>query len=77
MINFPEMQERDANFKGYMGHDTFKIEDHKLVRTFPIYNEDDTHKHPTGGTRRRVYGLYPGEAMWQLKVEKSEIVDSP
>jgi len=72
MINFPEIQEGDENFKGYMGHDTFKIEDQKLVRIFPIYNQDDTNKHPTGGTRKLVYGLYPGEAMWQLKVDKLE-----
>ena len=61
----------------YMGHDTFKIKDQKLVRTFPIYNQGDTNKHPTGGTRRLVYGLYPGEAMWQLKVEKSETLNKP
>ena len=77
MINFPEIQERDENFKGYMGHDTFKIEDQKLVRTFPIYNKGDTNKNPTGGTRKLVYGLYPGEAMWQLKVWKSETLNSP
>lgn len=77
MINFPEIQERDENFKGYMGHDTFKIENQKFVRTFPIYNEGDTNKNPTGGTRKLVYGLYPGEAMWQLKVEKSEALNSP
>ena len=70
MINFPEIQKGDENFKGYMGHDTFKIEDQKLLRTFPIYNEGDTNQNPTGGTRKLVYGLYPGEAMWQLKVEK-------
>ena len=77
MINFPEIQERDEKFKGYMGHDTFKIEDQKLVRTFPIYNEGDTNKHPTGGTRKLIYGLYPGEAMWQLEVEKSETLNTP
>jgi hypothetical protein len=77
MINFPEIQESDKNFEGYMGHDTFKIEDQKLVRTFPIYNKDDTNQHPTGGTRKLVYGLYPGEAMWQLKVEKSETNNIP
>jgi len=27
MINFPEIRERDINFRGYMGHDTFKIEE--------------------------------------------------
>jgi len=75
-INFPEIQEGDENFEGYMGHDTFKIENQKLVRTFPIYNKGDTNQNPTGGTRKLVYGLYPGEAMWQLKVEKSETLRS-
>ena len=77
MINFPEIQKGDENFEGYMGHDTFKIEDQKLVRTFPIYNQGDTNQNPTGGTRKLVYGLYPGETMWQLKVEKSEILNNP
>jgi hypothetical protein len=77
MINFPEIQKVDGNFKGYMGHDTFKIKDQKLERTFPIYNKDDTNNHPTGGTRKLVYGLYPGEAMWQLKVDKSENLNTP
>ena len=76
MINFPEIQESDKNFEGYMGHDTFKIKDQKLLRTFPIYNKDDTNNHPTGGTRKLVYGLYPGEAMWQLKVDKSETLNT-
>jgi len=77
MINFPGIQKGDENFEGYMGHDTFKIEDQKLVRTFPIYNQGDTNQHPTGGTRKLVYGLYPGEAMWQLRVEKSETLNTP
>ena len=77
MINFPEIQEGDENFEGYMGHDTFKIENQKLVRIFPIYNNGDTNQNPTGGTRKLVYGLYPGEAMWQLKVEKPENLYSP
>ena len=33
MINFPEIQERDKNFEGYMGHDTFKIENKNLMFT--------------------------------------------
>lgn len=72
MINFPDMQKEDRIFEGYMGHDVFSIEDQKLVRTFPIYNKDDTNQNPTGGKRKVIYGLYPGEAMWQLKIEKSE-----
>ncbi len=77
MINFPEIREGDENFEGYMGHDTFKIEDQKLVRIFPIYKQGDNNQNPTGGTRKLVYGLYPGEAMWQLKVEKSETLNIP
>ena len=72
MIHFPEMPEGNDNFKGYMGHDSFEIMDQKLVRTFPIYNEGDTNNIPTGGTRKLVYGLYPGEAMWQLTIENIE-----
>lgn len=75
MINFPVPKENDPIFEGYMGHDVFKIENQKLVRIFPLYNEDDTNQNPTGGKRRVVYGLYPGEAMWQLKIEKSETLN--
>jgi len=74
MVNFPEIRKGDENFERYMGHDTFKIEGQKLVRIFPIYSKGDTNERPTGGRRKLVYGLVPGEAMWQLKVEKSEIL---
>jgi len=77
MINYPEIQEGDRNFEGYMGHDTFKIENQKLVRIFPLYNKGDTNQNPTGGTRKLIYGIYQGEAMWQLRVEKSETLNSP
>jgi len=60
-----------------MGHDTFKIEGQKLVRIFPIYNKGDTNENPTGGRRKLVYGLYPGEAMWQLRVEQAEKLNVP
>jgi hypothetical protein len=75
MIHFPEMREGDETFEGYMGHDTFKIEDQKLVRIFPLYEPGDTNSNPTGGRRKLVYGLVPGEAMWQLRVEQSEALD--
>ena len=74
MICFPDIQRKDDMFKGYMGHDVFTIEGQKLVRTFPLYNEGDTNQKPTGGKRKLIYGLYPGEAMWQLKIEKSETI---
>lgn len=77
MINFPEIRKGDENFEGYMGHDTFKIEGQKLVRIFPIYKKGDTNENPTGGRRKLVYGLYPGEAMWQLRIEQSEMLNVP
>ena len=69
MIHFPDVENGDPNFKGYMGHDLFAIADGKLVRTFPIYNDGDANRHPSGGSRKLIYGLYPGEAMWQLRIE--------
>ena len=77
MINFPEIQEGDENFEGFMGHDTFKIENQKLVRIFPIYSEGAPNQNPTGRTRKLVYGLYQGEAMWQLRVENIDTLNSP
>ena len=75
MINFPEIEKEGKIFEGYMGHDIFTIEDQKLIRIFPIYNKDDTNQNPTGGKRKLIYDLYPGEAMWQLKIEKSETMN--
>jgi hypothetical protein len=42
-----------------MGHDSFTIEDRKLVRMFPLYSEGDTNENPTAGRRKLVYGLVP------------------
>jgi len=69
MINFPEINDNDKYFSGYMGHDSFAIKGNSLVRTFPVYKDDDTNARPTGGTRTITYGLFPGEAMWQLRIE--------
>ncbi len=77
MIHFPDMQREDDMFIGYMGHDVFSIEGQKLIRTFPVYKEGDTNPRPTGGKRKLIYGLYPGEAMRQLKIEKSETISIP
>ena len=75
MIYFPEIREGDAHFDGYMGHDSFRIEGRKLVRIFPVYGKGDTNEKPTGGKRKLVYGLVPGEAGWQLRVEQTETLD--
>ena len=70
MIHFPEIQAGDERFMGYQGHDSFAIEGRKLVRKFPVYCRGDTNRNPTCGSRKLVYGLYPGEAMWQLKIKR-------
>jgi hypothetical protein len=71
MINFPEIERDDPIFEGYMGHDAFTVENQRLVRSFPVYRSKDTNTKPTGGTRRVVYRLKPGEAMWQLQIERA------
>ncbi len=74
-IYFPELEDSDfdkgALFEGYMGHDSFSIQDNKLVRKFPIYLENDSNSNPTGGEKEISYLLIQGEASWQLKVQKS------
>jgi hypothetical protein len=75
MINFPDIEEGDKRFDGYMGHDSFDITNNSLVRVFPIYLESDSNRNPTGGRRAITYGLYPGEAAWQLRIEKVEDVN--
>lgn len=68
MIHFPEVEEGDERFAGYMGHDHFQISENVLIRSFPIYLSLDTNMNPTGGTRIITYKLFPGEASWQLKI---------
>ncbi len=43
--------------EGYMGHDKFKVENGKLLRTFPVYADTDANANPTGGTRTLTYTL--------------------
>ena len=75
MINYPGIQEGNEIFAGYMGHDLFSIDDNKLIRVFPIYQKNDSNNNPTGGERKVIYGLYPGEAMWQLKIETTNFTN--
>ena len=75
MIHFPGIEDGDGTFEGYMGHDLFTVEGQQLLRTFPLYSEGDSNSNPTGGRRKVTYSLYPGEAMWQLKIEMVEAID--
>ena len=77
IIYLPEVLEGDESFTGYMGHDTFSIANSRLVRSFPVYRPSDTNNYPTGGTRRVSYGLFTGEAGWQLRITDSSTVTHP
>jgi len=70
-IYLPEIEPTSRESKGYMGHDEFTITKSSLVRRFPIYKENDSNAHPTGGTRQLEYKLKAGEASWQLKLVKT------
>jgi len=37
--------------RGYAGHDTYRVEEGVLLRTFPIYRSGDVADHATGGAR--------------------------
>jgi hypothetical protein len=69
-IHLPPLAENTALGKGYMGHDAFSIEQDALVRRFRLYRDGDSNAKPTGGTRQIQYKLAPGEAGWQLKVDR-------
>jgi uncharacterized protein len=71
-VTFPELDPKSKESKGYMGHDSFTIKDGFLVRSFPVYGDNDPNCCPTGGTRELYYELVPGEAAWQLKLAKSK-----
>ena len=58
---------RSGLFEGFMGHNTFKIKNGKLVNSFPVFNADDSNAKPTGGTRSIEYRLFAGEAGWILE----------
>jgi hypothetical protein len=48
----------DALDKGYRGHDAFlKGADRSIIRTFPVYLEDDANVSASGGTRMIAYAF--------------------
>ncbi|WP_428657462.1 hypothetical protein [Runella sp.] len=58
--------------EGYMGHDSFKIENGQLIREFPIYRAGDTNVRPTGGNRKIWYELREIEKKLTLKAVEYE-----
>lgn len=69
-IHLPALADNPTLSKGFMGHDELRTVEGVLVQRFPLYREDDSNAKPTGGTRQIQYKLVPGEATWQLKVDR-------
>ena len=66
-INLPALSETKGADKGYCGNDDMAPVEGTFLRRFPIC---DKNKQPTGKTRQLQYKLKPGEAGWQLKLDK-------
>jgi hypothetical protein len=74
-VYYPPVSENSKLNKGYMGHDTFLINESALIQEFPIYKESDPNSNPTGGIRRIQYKLVNGEASRKFVADK--ISESP
>jgi hypothetical protein len=69
-VYLPPLEQSPEALAGYMGHDQFAVVENRLIRRFPIYQQDDTNAQATGGTRQLQYRLEPGEAGWILQVDR-------
>ena len=74
-VYFPSTNENPKLNKGYMGHDSFLINESILIQEFPIYKEGDPNSDPTGGIRRIEYKMIDGEAARKFAADK--ISESP
>ncbi|MFZ4537966.1 hypothetical protein [Propionivibrio sp.] len=66
-IYLPTLSESRGADKGYCGNDDMAAVEGTFMRRFPICGKD---QQPTGKTRQLQYKLKPGEAGWQLKLDK-------
>ena len=70
-IYLPPITDDPKLTKGYRGHDEFMMVEGIVAQRFPLYKDNDTDAKPTGGWRQLQYKLVPGEASWQLKLDKT------
>jgi heat shock protein HslJ len=60
-VKIQNIEEKDLAkgglFEGYMGHDTFSVENGTLIRSFPTYISTDTNDNPTGPVKKVSYVL--------------------
>jgi hypothetical protein len=66
-INLPPLGDTKGGDNGYCGNDSFALETGQFIRRFPLC---DKNQQPTGKSRQLRYKLKPGEAGWQLKLER-------
>ncbi len=66
-VHLPELDEAKATSMGYCGNDQMAVVKGKFVRRFPLCDDQGQ---ATGKTRLIEYKLRPGEAGWQLKLDK-------
>lgn len=69
-IYLPPLEQHQDAARGYQGHDEFAVLEGTFVRRFPVYRDGDTNAKPTGGMRQLQYKLVPGEANWQLRLDR-------
>ena len=56
-IRLAEPTEQQMRDWGYRGHDRFRVEGRRLLRSFPVYRPDDPNVAPGGGSRELRYRL--------------------
>jgi hypothetical protein len=67
MVNLPDFSTDAKNATGYAGHDEFAFVESTFSHRFPLYENGK----PLNKTRQFQYKLKPGEAMKQLKLDKT------
>ncbi|NME71152.1 hypothetical protein [Flammeovirga aprica] len=65
-IYIQSITDNDDLAVGYMGHDEIDFTSSGIQRSYPLYGDDDTNAHPTGGMRKVNYELITGEAGYIL-----------
>lgn len=68
LVPLAELEE--AERAGYMGHDVFTVEEGRLYRTFPRYEEGDPNASPSGGRVRLRYSF--AENAWVVESDPDE-----
>jgi hypothetical protein len=69
-IAIPDLADDAINSVGYLGRDRFAVVEDGLERRFLIHAEGSSSEVPSGKTRILHYSLVPGEATWQLKLDR-------